>query len=409
MGSAKGTATLADIDTTEKATMEAKSALNRFLQAKHNVILSRAGSDTDEVNSLRKTLEEKTTALEQSLRQLEQKSPPSENADLHVMALATAENHVRAIREATRKSPPLPPLTPTDPPSPSKEDAASMIAALSGTPPMEPTVPPCAEPPSLDNDHQKKWNPGCRPLADGPIGEEKLEALFDQCLASLLKVISSEELDSDNRNAIARRHIFANMRNEKKINPVEQRFLAMVLTSFGETRGQLDRYRGRDKKAQEERMRYQRIMRVIDNRTRHYARKAPTVTPMDTVLVPKQFSIYNPGGPNLPKMLHYGDNSPRRRSMKNAVLAYIRYENNGRKVPEIPDDTYHFVAHWLRAKNRDQPHKWYNAPPLEPPFDIHHAFLRIPGGFPEPRIPSEVASIRFRLFPIARQLHFAKL
>ena len=85
-------------------------------------------------------------------------------------------------------------------------------------------------------------------------------------------------------------------------------------------------------------------------------------------------------------MLRYNDSKYRSQSMKNAVLAYIRYENKDRQVPDISDQIYHFVSHGYRKKTMNDDSKWYHKQnPIDPPSDIHHAFFELKNNqFPYP-------------------------
>ena len=244
----------------------------------------------------------------------------------------------------------------------------------------EPKLATCAGPHCTDNDHEMKWSdPSCQSLARTPIPEESLDSLFDGCLDSLVKKVLNGNENFDNNDFSERKRLFSNMLDDDKLNPQEQRFLAMVLTSFGETRGQKSYSVDEIIKEGE---RFQRIMKVIDNRTNRYREiytNNSTLGPMETVLIQKQFSPYNSGDPNLPKMLNYKSNS--NNSMKNAVLAYIQYQNRDRQVPHIPPDTFHFVAQSCRPMMDTSPCSpecdWCQAPKLTPPDDPHHAFLKL--------------------------------
>ena len=176
------------------------------------------------------------------------------------------------------------------------------------------------------------------------------------------------------------------MLDEKKINSREQHFLALVFTSFGETRGWLKSKGISDDPREQEMTRYNRVMRVIDNRTernRTLLKDSTHITSMDTVLTKWQFSIYNPKDPNLLKILRYDENTYRKRSMKNAVRAYIRYEKNNRNVPHIDKNVYHYVSHSYRKLTQKDPKKWYHTKsPIIPPRDAHHAFFNNVGAFP---------------------------
>ena len=308
---------------------------------------------------------------------LDQKMATTVRENIHL-----ARDYADALEDAAATPAPPPSMETTEP----KPLAPIMITKLrehlDQTNPTisEPRSPPCPPSESLDDPSPMKWNPGCRILAQNPLPENAQDTLFDRCLGSLKARILEGQDEPVTTQDIHRSILLNNMLNEEKINPIEQRFLAMVFTSFGETSGSPSN--------EQERTRYKRIMRVIDNRTDKILSKSKkkNIGTMDTVLTPWQFSIYNPTDPSLIRMIRYQDNVPRQKSMKNAVLAYIQYENNKRIVPEIPPQTMHFVAHSYRKKTMYRSDTWYYGHhPQYPPRDKHHAFYQLPNNaFPLP-------------------------
>ena len=316
-------------------------------------------------------------------------SPLQAAKDIARKEAELAEDYRNAIRVAIRNYRP-PPLS--SPPSEASKTAVPLspmkpkkVAAWVGeglqqmespnkpgeTSPCNHSVPST----SLDEDHPTRWNKGCRSLESRPIGEDEVDVLFDQCLASLRdKILVNRSSDK-----IDRKTLFGNMLDERQINPREQHFLALIFTSFGETR----KWSKNSEKwsPRQERQRYRNVMRVIDNRTDHirkrYGDKTLNTTGMDIVLSRWQFTVYNPGDPNLSKMINYDAVSTRKESMKNAVRAYIEYENNNRHVPPMDDKVRHYVTHDFYKKKCIGTNHWCAGGGADHSIkDPHHVFLK---------------------------------
>lgn len=80
---------------------------------------------------------------------------------------------------------------------------------------------------------------------------------------------------------------YTNISKLYSLPPAEQKFMAMVLTMYGEARGT---------RPPEENMAM--VMKVIENRTRMAQEQCTGANELDVVLQSAQFSMFNPGDPN---------------------------------------------------------------------------------------------------------------
>ena len=212
---------------------------------------------------------------------------------------------------------------------------------------------------TVDEEHHRWTVPACSPLGRNPIPNDRLavEQLFVQCLGGLREEFMKGY--NGRFSTIAR--------NMQRLQPLEKRFLAMTLTSFGEFRQLRNKHSDDEKRIQ--RGKYQNIMRVIENRmemtNEHNNQQIST---LDVVLTKWQFSCYNDNEPNRDALLadHYSSSKKRNSTsgvaMKNSVQAYIEYQNSDRKAPNVKDNNIVFyLSHHpqlIRSYKRNRRNSW---------------------------------------------------
>ena len=174
-----------------------------------------------------------------------------------------------------------------------------------------------------------KWHPHCQVLAKSPQLESD-EAEMVLCLQSLKKSVTENNLNEDRK--YIRSQVFRDM--YRKLNPTEQRFLALSLTAYGESGILRDE---RDMKM---------IMRVIDNRVKYANKKgrSPKANELDIVLQPLQFSMYNANQNDWRQALEASPHDP---GIKLAVSSYRKYPNASFEPKEKIDDIRHYHATYV--------------------------------------------------------------
>ena len=229
-----------------------------------------------------------------------------------------------------------------------------------------------------------RWNKGCEVLAKSPLDESDIDQLYGTCLASLKEKILDGLITgnlTESKFADHQQQIYRNMLDREKLNPEEQRFISMVFTAFGETRGYIGGISVQDN-VSKQKIRYQNVMKVIDNRSNYCGvDKRDDFTEMNICLLKFQFECYQPGNPNAVKMLNYEKSQRRSDSMKNAVAAYVEYDQKRKLDPDYPirRNIYHFVAksycEYVKGKNKKT---WFTDErngPIEGIDDDHHLFF----------------------------------
>lgn len=187
--------------------------------------------------------------------------------------------------------------------------------------------PPSADcPPEQVVHHESEWLPHCEVLATQPNRPEDFDRL-NQCYNSIRDTLLSG-LNSRNPN---RADVFRRM--YRRLNSREQHFIAMTLTAIGEA-GVIT------PPLQEMSI----VMKVIENRTRNIQERGrEEVTELDIVLQHLQFSMYNSGSPLWASGLR---RSPNDRQRRNALQAYIQYQNADFEPSNI-DRVYHYHANYV--------------------------------------------------------------
>lgn len=170
------------------------------------------------------------------------------------------------------------------------------------------------------------WHHHCEILEKKPLLESDEEKM-GKCLHSLKKAVTENNLDS-NRKYI-RSQVFKDM--YRRLNPIEQRFLAMTVTAYGESSVLRDE---RDMKM---------IMKVIDNRKDkiNTRGKNGVVNELDIVLQPFQFSMYNNGFDDWRRSLEASPHDP---GVKLSIKAFRNYPSTVYDPPESADKILHYHA-----------------------------------------------------------------
>lgn len=174
-----------------------------------------------------------------------------------------------------------------------------------------------------------KWHPHCQVLAKSPQLESD-EAEMSLCFSELRKSVTANNLDS-NRKYI-RSQVFRDM--YRKLNPTEQRFLAMTMTAYGESGILRDE---RDMKM---------IMKVIDNRVAFANKKArtPKANELDVVLQPLQFSMYNANQNDWRQSLEASPHDP---GVKLAIKSFRNYPKSSFEPKSKVDNIRHYHATYV--------------------------------------------------------------
>ncbi len=194
-----------------------------------------------------------------------------------------------------------------------------------------------------------EWHPGCEVLQfsrqDSDL--QKLE----ECTQNIFSAI--KEKTGTNYN---RRKLLKALYSE--LNPKEQDFIALILTSLGEVSDSqlssrlLQRY---PKRAENEKM---MVMKVIENRAR-YARDKENndkINNLDIALQPWQFSMYNSNDNNLHRAIF---DSPKE-TITRTIKAFIKLKSNPppkitgtqskNSRPINPDRIYHYHSSILNNR-----------------------------------------------------------
>ena len=134
---------------------------------------------------------------------------------------------------------------------------------------------------------------------------------------------------------------YHNLSRLYSLPPAEQKFMAMILTMFGEARGTTP---------PEENM--AAVMKVIENRTRYAQERSPGSTELDVVLQSSQFSMYNPRDPNWRAAITASSED-----LSNAIKVYA-YRNSTYRCQQVKDNVFHYHAPginrqgWMESRKR---------------------------------------------------------
>lgn len=206
-----------------------------------------------------------------------------------------------------------------------KEEESSIpsIRPRPRPPELVPTFVEVPKPP------EGNWHPGCEILAKSDLTEADEEKM-GKCLQTLKKVVTENNLDSNRR--YIRSGVFRDM--YRKLNPTEQRFLAMTVTAYGESGILRDE---RDMKM---------IMKVIDNRVQYVNSlgRHGTVNELDIILQPLQFSMYNA---NLDDWRRSLEASPHDPGVILAVKSYRNYPKTKFEPSDKVDQIRHYHATYV--------------------------------------------------------------
>lgn len=115
------------------------------------------------------------------------------------------------------------------------------------------------------------------------------------------------------------------------LEPEEQKFMALILTMFGEARG-----------TSPVQAHMAAVMKVVENRTEKANMSDPDLNELDIVLQDSQFSMFNPRDPNWRAAFKASAND-----MKNAIMVYA--QKKSRSCDVIPakideDKVYHYAT-----------------------------------------------------------------
>jgi uncharacterized protein YgiM (DUF1202 family)/spore germination cell wall hydrolase CwlJ-like protein len=180
---------------------------------------------------------------------------------------------------------------------------------------------------NCETQHSGRFLPNCEVLSTSPQRTQD----FDQ-LNRCYEAIQAELLRGLNRNNPNRHEAFRRMYS--RLHPREQHFLAMTMTSIGEA--------GILPPPVDEMV---IVMKVIENRTREANRRhRNSVSELDVVLQPWQFSMYNAGESLWHRALRTPANNRQRRY---AIEAYIRYQHVSYDNPREADRIYHYHTNYV--------------------------------------------------------------
>lgn len=179
---------------------------------------------------------------------------------------------------------------------------------------------------------QGNWRAGCSVLSNERALSSAHQERLEECIDSIQNSITK---DARNKNgSLNRSLVFKNL--YKKLNPVEQRFAALVFTAQGEAEIIT---RGKPPQIQE----MSSVMKVVENRKIASSQKNRDFNELDIALDPMQFSMYNANDPSWKRVLDPG----RSDSYTNAVAAYIQFVNaDFQPRPDI-DRVYHYHANYV--------------------------------------------------------------
>lgn len=113
--------------------------------------------------------------------------------------------------------------------------------------------------------------------------------------------------------------------------PAEQKFMAMILTMFGEARG-----------TNPVQANMAAVMKVIENRTNKAQESDPDLNELDIVLQDAQFSMFNPRDPNWKKALKASESE-----MRNSIEVFATKQSRTCDVapPKFDEDhVYHYAT-----------------------------------------------------------------
>lgn len=156
-------------------------------------------------------------------------------------------------------------------------------------------------------------------------------ALFMNCYESIrtkLKLNSKESA-------------YSNLSKLYSLTPSEQKFMASIMTMYGEARGT---------RPPEENMAM--VMKVIENRTKVAKSCATNVTELDVVLQSAQFSMYNPKDPNWKAAI-----SASSKDLEDAMKVYA-LRNSVYRCENVRDNVCHYhvpgidLQDWMERKKR---------------------------------------------------------
>ena len=193
-----------------------------------------------------------------------------------------------------------------------------------------------SEPQTINEKSLKElnWHEGCETLTKTPLRENSDLENLSKCFYNLkkdIKKILKPNIEPDDINAL-----YTNM--YKKLNPIEQKFFALTMTSQGEA-GILT------KEDQIEDM--IAVMKVIDNRMNNANSRYKLnhkINELDIVLQNKQFSMYNKNDPQWTRMLTLSSH----RHIPRAIRSYIKFTDPNTKFdPKDIEKVMHYHASYV--------------------------------------------------------------
>lgn len=160
----------------------------------------------------------------------------------------------------------------------------------------------------------------CKVLSSGDQDIEK----HMECFASI-----QERLEFNNPTTS-----YKSLSKLYTLSPEEQKFMACILTMYGEARG-LDPV--------EQQM--AAVMKVVENRTKYAQNEYSDANELDVVLQNSQFSMFNPRDPNWKKAITADP-----AEMRDAIRVFASKTTN---MCTAPDNVYHYATTQLcRSSNR---------------------------------------------------------
>lgn len=185
--------------------------------------------------------------------------------------------------------------------------------------------------PSLEQ-QQGNWKAGCGVLANESQLTNAHQQTLERCILSIQHAIVQGARNAN--GSLNRAAVFRNL--YRKLNPMEQKFAAMIFTAQGEAQIIT---RGRPPQLQE----MSSVMKVVENRMNASNQRGRQFNQLDVVLDPMQFSMYNANDQSWRRVLDPG----RSDSYSNAVGAYLQFlKADFQPKPDI-DRVYHYHANYV--------------------------------------------------------------
>lgn len=197
--------------------------------------------------------------------------------------------------------------------------------------------------PQNDANYNGDFLNGCEILKRRPNTHDDMDQL-NLCLVNVKNAIKAKarELRANNSNLSERVATFKAM--YQALNPLEQRFAALVLTAHGEA-GILSHFGGQEMMS---------IMKVIDNRVaKAKTHRSDNVNELDIILEPMQFSPYNSNNAGWKNSLNASQNH---RWTKRSLTAFVDYQTAEMKpMPQVDNITFFHAnfsnPRWSRNSN----------------------------------------------------------